>query len=268
MEDLIGAIFGVCLMIGVGVFLIVFAIQMWFITIPIILLILMIWMIIKNNNANANRERERKLWLERQAGLKMELTNCRDTVINVSAGLGRRITDANQHLAKATVDFHDRAFIPFWDSIENAMLCLGEFDADLNRISTASRTYQQQLKEYRGAPPSLTWNRDGVPDQAVVTEKARRLVRAAQCDFEFTQIYQSRQTNKILLAGFANLAMAVENIGDRIVHSITEMHFAVESGFSTISNQLDRISDKDYNEKLSNIEGMLNNIQRGRKPTI
>jgi methyl-accepting chemotaxis protein len=51
----------------------------------------------------------------------------------------------------------------------------------------------------------------------------KAMVRKAQCDFQFAIIYEQRKTNKILIAGFTNLAQALEGMGDRISASIDSL---------------------------------------------
>lgn len=91
--------------------------------------------------------------------------------------------------------------------------------------------------------------------------RMERIVHAAHRNIHFATIYEQRRTNQILVAGFTNLADALDQMTFRISRSLDDLAHAVRSMHSTLSASLDAIHS-DLGEALD----MLDNIQRNRKP--
>jgi RNA-splicing ligase RtcB len=70
------------------------------------------------------------------------------------------------------------------------------------------------------------------------------IVRRAQRDFQFSVIYEHRKTNQILVAGFKNLAQAVEEMASRITASIDSLTTSVDKMTSTLDESLRRLSEQ------------------------
>ena len=115
----------------------------------------------------------------------------------------------------------------------------------------------------------------------------RSIVRQAQKDFHFATIFEQRRTNGILVAGFANLGSAIEDMGSRIDGSIKTLTQTLESSMSAITDQNAEFHQESLaatealkeqqasdaqagrEQSASNTEAeqeMLNNIQRRRLP--
>jgi hypothetical protein len=114
----------------------------------------------------------------------------------------------------------------------------------------------------------------------------RAIVRKAQADFQFSVIYEQRKTNKILIAGFASLADALNEMTWHINDSLGALTNSMEGMTSTLNNSMRAIHSRigDVVEATSKYQSersrdaskcairekkaleMLDNIQRGRRP--
>lgn len=65
-------------------------------------------------------------------------------------------------------------------------------------------------------------------DTAVTAERMKAIVRKAQRSFQFATIYEQRKTNQILIAGFTNLAEALDQMAYRITDSIDNLTNSVD----------------------------------------
>jgi uncharacterized protein YfcZ (UPF0381/DUF406 family) len=187
-------------------------------------------------------------------------------------------------LDQADVDFADGAFAPFWDSVENAVKTLGRFDEGVHHIKDNSSHYTELIGKYKGMPPQFPLAGKSVAKLGVGTATAKRLkaiVRAAQRNFQFATIYEQRKTNQILIAGFTNLAQALERMTSQITASIddltgsvsvmtstlNESMRAIHSRMSDIAEEINKRHDKGAARERKALE-MLDNIQRGRRPSL
>lgn len=226
---------------------------------------------------------------ERQAALlerhKEEQLNYRRQMIALAEqslvlfeSIPDHLSSAEVYLDQAEVEFIDRAFAPFWDCIENAVDELGRIDAGARQIKDNSSRYDEVVKNYENSPPRFTLERESVTKLGVASASAERMqdiVRKAQRDFQFATIYEQRKTNQILVAGFTNLAQGINNMTWQITFSIDELAKSVDETASTLDESLDTISSRvgfvgetvtEASVRSEKALGMLDNIQRGRRP--
>jgi len=205
--------------------------------------------------------------------------------------LPKYLSSAEDYLDQAEVDFADGAFVPFWDSIENAAKALAHFNEGVNNIKENLARYTELISECEGPLPQFPLARESVTKLGVATGTAERMetiVRAAQCNFQFASIYEQHKTNQILVAGFSNLAQALEEMTWQINTSIgglaglvDVMSLTVNESIYAIHSRMDDIAERasehtdELMEKASESAAreskaleMLDNIQRRRKPII
>ena len=208
--------------------------------------------------------------------------------------LPKYLESAEKYLDQAKANFSYGAFAPFWDSIEEATKMLGHFDENIQRIKSNSSIYTTLIGKYEDTPPQFPLTRQSVTKLDVGAETAKRMsviVWTAQRNFQFATIYEQRKTNQILVAGFANLAVALDQMTWKITRSIDDLAGSVDVMTSTLDESLSAIHSRvgnvvDIVEKASQqtsqqhdelmektSEGakreekvlkMLDNIQRGR----
>lgn len=246
--------------------------------------------------AEAKRQREKDKIAEREAAqqnLKTKLVRLTDTSLQTFEALPGHLLQAESLLDQAEQDFKEGAFAPFWDSIEQATLRLGNFNGSIASINHNLEEHGELSKLYDKKPPRFPIGIDSVKGMVAGNTTADRLktiVREAQRNFQFASIYEQRKTNQILIAGFTNLAQALDGMGRRISESInelstqvSEMSSSMNLSMATIGEQIATVNQsvsesvqelhstfqkesKDQARRHDRALEMLDNIQRRRMP--
>ena len=290
--------------IGLIVFLIVIelAIKFWYITLALGAIGVVIYLIVKpivKEKRRQAEEAERKAaeeaqirkHKEEQNGYQEQLIVLSDDSITLFEKMPKHLKTAEEHLNQAEFEFSEGAFAPFWDAIEKTAKALGRFDERVQSIRNNSSQYTSVAKKYEGVPPHFPLSRKSVEKLSVGTSTAERMkeiVRTAQRNFQFATIYEQRKTNQILVAGFTNLAQALDRMTWQITESIDNLAGSVDSMALTLSESMGAIHSRlgdmadaniKQNSEMANLESarverermalqMLDNIQHHRKPTI
>lgn len=236
----------------------------------------------------ADRVRRHK---EEQWGYRDQMITLGEKSMIIFESMPTHLRAAEQYLDQAEIDFADDAFAPFGDSIENAAKTLGRFDEGVCGITNNSSRYTELIKKYENTPPIFPLAPQSVSKLGVGTATAERMkaiVRTAQRNFQFAVIYEQRKTNQILVAGFTNLAQALDRMTWRITSSINDLAGSVDIMTSTLNDSMhaihSRVDDiaqssaqrhreasKEASERVARekkVLDMLDNIQRGRKPLL
>jgi hypothetical protein len=101
----------------------------------------------------AAQEVERQHYLEAQAAIADEVATNNEDSLAALEKLPEQVERAEKWLDHAQTRFVQRAFAPFWDSVENAALALGSFDEGVRKIQRYSQQYINLSKQYRGDLP-------------------------------------------------------------------------------------------------------------------
>jgi hypothetical protein len=240
----------------------------------------------------AAEERRLQQYRSKQESYLDELIALSDRSLLLFEKLPASLDAAERFLYQANIDFAEGVFAPFWDSIENAARALGEFNQHIQGIQVNSLRYSELMRVYEGKPPAFPVQPQSVAKLGVggqTSDRMRDIVRKAQRNFQFATIYEQRKTNQILIAGFQNLAQALNSMTQSICASISNLANSVDAMSSSVyesSNamraELGRIAtanariaeanDKILRESADRFKRerrvleMLDNIQRGRKP--
>lgn len=200
----------------------------------------------------------------------------------------KHLDSAEQWLNRAETDFAEGAFIPFWEAIEEAANSLARFNRAINQINDNSSSYVYLTADYEATPPKFALTRKSVEKLSVGTATAERMnaiVRAAQRNYQFTNIYLQRKTNQILVEGFDSLEQALGEMTWRITTSVDDLAGSVHDMTSTLDGSLRAIhstadnlaemTKRHHNELMEKasetaereriVLEMLDNIQRGRR---
>jgi len=245
--------------------------------------------------ANAERKAKEAARIQRheeeQQGYRKQMIVLGEESIGLFESMPKHLSSAEKYLDQAEVDFADGAFAPFWDSIENVAKELGRFNEGVHHIKDNSSRYTELISKYGDTPPQFPLARQSVAKLGVGTATAERMktiVQTAQRNFQFATIYEQRRTNKILVAGFTNLAQALDQMTWQITASINSLAGSVDVMTSTLNKSIYAIHSRmgDIAERTSQhhdelmVEAsaratrerkalkMLDNIQRGRRPFL
>lgn len=249
----------------------------------------------REKELEAERIKREKIEKERLAHERVQIesyealvTLC-DKSLDIFESMPNYLMTTEELLDQAEADFNERAYAPFWDSVESAATKLGQYDESVRELSENANKYNYNKMLYESTPPDFPINLRSVKSVKIAqpsNERLHSIVRTAQKDFEFATIYEQRKANQLLVAGFTNLAQALDGMGHRISSSIDILSEQVSIMSSTIDSLGNNISESlnelqntmqehssaiiAYNEEnLDRHEQaleMLDNIQRRRKP--
>jgi hypothetical protein len=201
----------------------------------------------------AEREQQRRAEVARnqaanaeQQKIATDLIQATEDSIRTFEKLPDHLLDAESHLDQAERDFKDGAFAPFWDSVERAAVHLGRFDAGVESINQNTNRYRQLTSRYKGKPPTLPLTPESVKGMGAAkttTERMGAIVRTGQRNFQFATIFEQRRTNQILIAGFTNLAQAIDQMGLKISNSIDDLGERVSELSVALSDSMSSIED-------------------------
>ncbi|MDB4914695.1 MAG: hypothetical protein JWM95_2339 [Gemmatimonadetes bacterium] len=239
----------------------------------------------------AHRQRELAKALKEQQSLHEQMAVLGEGSLSLFESMPEHLRITERHLDQAEADFAEGAFAPFWDSVERAANTLGGFDERVRQIGNNASRYGELVKQFKSTPPRFPLAPEAVAKLSIGTATAERMksiVRYAQRNFQFATIYEQRKTNQLLVAGFTGLAQALEQMTFRITSSIGYLSHSVEAMGAMLNESVlsvdSRIAEMEaatteHRDQLS-IEAaersarektaieMLDNIQRGRRPSL
>lgn len=275
--------------------IIVEAFKYWYITLALGIIGTVIYFIVESNKEESARKaaEEAQIWQHKaeQDRYQKQLIVLGDKSIQLFEQMPEHLKTAEEHLNQAELEFSEGAFAPFWDAIEKTAKTLGSFDEGVQAIENNSSSYRVLIPKYEGVPPQFPLSRSSVEKLSVgssTAERMKEIVRTAQRNFQFATIYEQRKTNQILVAGFTNLAQALDRMTWQITESIDNLAGSVDSMASTLNESMSAIHSRLGDMAGTNIKQhsevvklesarverekrtlqMLDNIQHHRKPII
>ena len=232
------------------------------------------------------RERQKEQELARINAHKIQQQHYHTTLVDLASdafalfeSMPKHLMSTEELLDQAESDFEEGAFAPFWDSVESAAMQLGRFDDNVRTITIKADSHTQYAKSYEAIPPPFPIILDTVNGMAAAkntNDRMRAIVRKAQCNFQFATIFEQRKTNQLLVAGFTNLAQALDGMGRRIESSINYLGRQISQMSSTLDESLQNLGSN-LNETLTtlhkhsmetvgrmanNVEGIHSSIQK------
>jgi hypothetical protein len=240
------------------------------------------------------KRRKRQIELEKENRIKLRDQGFRDTesivesALKLYESLPTLLTSAERHLNQAEIDFAERAFAPFWDSVEQAVKALGDYYSNCQAIRTNFEKYKEVSNKYRrdhqGIPPSYALSSTSINKLQVGVSTSKRMnaiVRKAQSDFQFATIFEQRRTNKILIAGFTQLSHALNEMTGEIsgaIYGLSSLVGSVSAHSARTQSSIESLLRDHYQEsktaeanrakREARVIEMLDNIQRNRRPAF
>jgi tetratricopeptide (TPR) repeat protein len=208
------------------------------------------------------KQEEREKHRQKQEQIYQRMKELGENSLSAFESLPKYLESAASYLNRAEQDFSDNALSPFWESIENAYIQLGNFNEGMHNIRAKLSNYESLAKEYESNIPAFALSRNSINklDKSYpIYERANELVRKAQKNPDFANIYEMRRTQKILIAGFSNLSEAINNMGREIKGSINDLSESMNSTYSrlddlknTVEVQTNEIKAIDETERQEN----------------
>ncbi len=223
------------------------AVQYWYITLGLAIIGATAYFMIREHKKVVAREQAEEAWRRQreaqQNSIHTNLVALCTRSLNAFEAMPTYLLDAETLLDQAEIDFKDEAFAPFWDSVQKATMRLGHFDDGVRQITNDAKTHGELTKTLfdlvSPSFPIVVGSVRGMAAAHTTAARFRTIVRTAQCDFHFAMIYEQRKTNQLLIAGFQNLAQAIDGLGDRITSSIDTL----SSQMSEVSSSLTSLNE-------------------------
>lgn len=198
------------------------------------------------------------------------------------------LKNASLWLQAAEKEFQANAFAPFWDAVETAARCLGEYNFRANQLASNANEYYQMLNGKKHTFPVFPVRLQTIPDASFVISELHRIVRLGQTDFRFANIWEHRRTRQEIVAGFQTLNDAINNLGNTIEYSISNLQNSISSDIAKVVEEQIRTresidiarqsADKtresvdktgaSIDKRLLEQNRMLDNIQHDREPKL
>ena len=196
-------------------------------------------------------------------------------------------------LKRAQQLFSERAYTPFWDSIEDAVELLREFDERVTYINQSAKEYYANLEGREHTFPAFPLRSEDLPNLNALMKRLAERIAEAQRDFQFSSIFEQRRTTSAIVTGFRNTQEAITSLQNDIVSSLSDLQGSLESGLENLSSNIrvgfDDLAEshkqsaaelretldghaKEASERDTKhqkfTEGALDNIQNRRKPRL
>jgi hypothetical protein len=179
---------------------------------------------------------------------------------------------AEKNIEIAKIDFSENAISPFWDKIEEASKSLALYKEAVDQLQINGEIYSRVLENRsHNFPVPFPFGTNLIISHKILID-FNATVRKAQSKFEFANIWEHRKTQKILIAGFATLEQAINNMADRIVTAISELNHSIKSEFRELKNiQIEQIKsfeagNRTLNNTLTSMDTKLYFMQYKEKP--
>lgn len=193
----------------------------------------------KKERRERDEERQRE---ERRR--RLEVQRRKDHFNSKCKKLTNRISEASTHLDNAEREFEERAFALFWDEVGYAINKLSAYHKRVKKLEHHATEYALRDSELGMSVSDMLEGE--LPDARLVAVRLSKVVRQAQRDFEFAMIYEQRQTNQLLYAGFGTLASAIDSlqslIGDALEDLATSLNTTLGDLVSASNAQADTLN--------------------------
>ncbi len=155
-----------------------------------------------------------------------------------SATLHDLLRKADSAVNQAYSLFKERAYTPFWDSVEDAVELLRQFDRRVSHINQSAKEYYGSLAGREHTFPTFPVDSRDIPSPDALVKRLGDSIAVAQRDFQFAQIFEQRRTTSAIVTGFRNTQEAITSLRNDIVSSLSDLQSSLESGLENISSNI------------------------------
>jgi hypothetical protein len=141
--------------------------------------------------------------------------------------LPRLLSHVDRYLEKASTEYQEGAYAPFWDNVEIVAEGLSKFNNSLSVMGKLALDYNELLAGETHNFPALESKE--IPDSRDTLDRFAKLVRQGQTNFEFAVIWEHRRVREGRVEGFSTLAELVDNVELTINQSLRDLERGVSS---------------------------------------
>ncbi len=157
--------------------------------------------------------------------------------------LQKLLAHAETSLIQSNQLLKERAFTPIWDSIEEVVDSLKQFNQRVGLINTSAKQYYELLEGREHSFPPFPVKSDRIPNPDTLVRRLSQVIAVAHRDYQFASIYEQRKTTSAVVAGFRSMQEAITRLGEDIVSSISSLHDSLDSGLRAIHSQLESMEE-------------------------
>jgi len=140
------------LLLSLICWVIILAVFHWQIALVIAVVGIIIYRVRKQKKEDRQRReelaRQQQQHDAEQEKCRAVLANLCDTSLSLFEAMPRHLMTTEELLDQADVDFQERAFAPFWDSVEQAATQLGSYDESVRQITENAHEHETFSQEY------------------------------------------------------------------------------------------------------------------------
>lgn len=166
-----------------------------------------------------------RLGADRQNLLKQTVDVLSVNAIPLRDSLTARLSDATRWLDQAEVDWRERAYNPFWASVQNCACSLIAYRDAVRDINGLAVKYRGAVAELQHAAPPFPVTSASVASMKSydgICARMAALARRAQSDRDFAMIFQMWSGNSTLnQSDFDDLQSAIDLMASRISHEVS-----------------------------------------------
>ncbi|MDE0315381.1 MAG: hypothetical protein OXM61_10800 [Candidatus Poribacteria bacterium] len=164
---------------------------------------------------------------------------------NCFSNIYKNLREARKVLDEAETHFNERAYSPFWDSVEKVALELGHFSENLVLLSSHLEVYLEWVPLYHETPSKFPVTSEefsklyklGVKN--ALAKRMEEIVGNAQRDYQFASIFEQRKTHKLLVAGFNSFADVLNEVGNQITDQVEYLNTTVQANTEKMTSLME-----------------------------
>lgn len=179
----------------------------------------------------ARKQSQRDDRIANQKHIKSQLDRMNQQALTSVKSLNTSLIQADRSLDAAEREYKANVYSYFWREIEHAVKHLGAYKTTIDSIKVSAQNHKNLAAQYEGAAPSFAATSStlsGVKEVDVTLHRMDVVVRQALRQSDFAFIYEQRRTSSILVAGFANLGQALDQMSSSIASSISGLSSSIE----------------------------------------
>ncbi len=134
--------------------------------------------------------------------------------------------------------FNERACTPFWDSIEDAVESLRQFDKQVSFINESAKVYYSQLANRDHTFPAFPVKSGDLPKPEALMKRLTEYIDLAHRTDRFDIIFEQRRTTSAIVTGFRNTHEAITSLRNDLLSSLSDLQSSLESGLENISSNI------------------------------
>lgn len=148
------------------------------------------------------------------------------------------LPQAERHLNQAEIEYSERVFAPFWDQIEHATNNLAAYHKLVKELDADAQAYAEAIRNLPSKLPTSKAVIGRLIDHESCSTRLYQIVRRAQSDHQFAEIFELRKTNKLLVEGFRTLEAALYSVGDSVTNAVDSLSEVVGQELRALNEQV------------------------------